>query len=687
MKIRLKLEKKTKISTGIFTVVAFALWLWSRYPIWALPLFVAGYCFVKSLDVSLSTETPGLWKKAAGKVKILNRVDMTWKRLLSWLWLVILFILGPIFTTFTVQRVILEQEFFVKTGPRTWQLNCLVILIVYLGLLVILNRPKWAWITAHCFFTAVAFTDYFVYEFRENEITWGDVTTIGTGLSVAKNYHFSMSVRGACMILASIIAIALVRKFTFKFHHLWTGRLIAVAIIAALYPGVSHRVLTRVTQTWEKKGTYKNGFVVNFLCGIRDNYYVDPPEGYSLEAVQELEEEYKAKLAETETTSSVTSLEDGETPTIITIMDESFADFRLIGDLETNIEVTPFIDSLVENTTKGYALASVFGAKTPNSEWEYMTGNTMAFLPGGSVSYQQWIDSKPFSMVSTLRSQGYTAVAMHPYMKSGWSRNTVYPKLGFDEMHFLDDGDNYFDETNILREYVTDEEMFNKIIDRYEEKDEDENLFIMGITMQNHGGYKDLYDNFTNSVYQVGGLLYADASQYLSLIHETDKAVENLITYFESVDEPVMVVFFGDHYPSLSSGFVSSLNGKGLSGLTLSELEDLFSVPFFIWTNYDTEEETVDRTSLNFLHTLVYEKAGVEQTPYDAFLEDLQEVIPAMNARGYYSLSQGKFLHYSDATGEEAEWIKKYKILQYNCMFGKDDRSDYFFPYYEDEDE
>ncbi len=674
MKVGFTYDKKNNIYLAVYIALAIALYVWSGYP---LPILFGSaiiYYGIKSCHVQLSERTPRWWTALGRKIPALAKVKVETGRIISWIYMIILFIGGPIFTTWCVQRIILEQEFFVKTSQSVWKLNMMVIGLCYLAMLVIIGRARWAWIITHLFFVIVAFADYFVYDFRENEITWGDMTTINTGISVASKYHFSMSKRGACFILLTILAIAVVRKFRFKFRHFWTGRLIALIIICLNFSAVSGKVLKKVTQTWEKKGTYRNGFVVNFICGIRDSYYVDPPAGYSLDAVKALEDEYKAKAA------AKTADAEEKKPTIITIMDESFADFRLIGDLKTNVEVTPFIDSLTENTTRGYALASVFGAKTPNSEWEYMTGNTMAFLPGGSVPYQQFIGKEPMSMVSNLKQQGYTTVAMHPYYRTGWRRNTVYPKLGFDEMHFMDDGDNYFDVTNVMRDYITDEEMFDKIIRCFEEKGDDP-MFLMGITMQNHGGYRDTYENFTSDVYQLGGMFYTDASQYLSLIHQTDMAVEKLINYFQSVDEPVEIIFFGDHYPSLNSSFVRSLNGKGLSGLTLSELEELFSVPFFVWTNYDSEEEDGITSSLNYLHTIAYKKAGIEGTPYDAFLADLQEVIPSMNARGYYSISQGKYIHYSDATGEEAEWIKKYRILQYNNMFGKSDRSEYFFPY------
>ena len=363
-------------------------------------------------------------------------------------------------------------------------------------------------------------------------------------------------------------------------------------------------------------------------------------------------------------------------PTIIVIMNESFADLSVIGEMRTNMPLTPFIDSLSENTLKGYALSSVFGAKTPNSEWEYMTGNSMAFLPEGSVVYQQYISDTPTSIVSSLKEIGYTCVAMHPYFDTGWSRNQVYPDIGYDEMYFIND----FDQTNVIREYITDQELYDRIIDRYESRGSNEKLYIMGITMQNHGGYTQTYDNFEEKYYKVGRS-YTDANQYFSLIHESDKAVENLITYFEAVEEPVEIVFFGDHQPSLNSNFYSILNGKGLSGLTEDELENLYKVPFFIWTNYETEAETVEITSLNFLSTLTLERAGIELPSYNRFLADLMKVVPAINARGYYSRSQGKYLHLWEATGEEAEWINRYNILQYNSMFDKKHRSSVFFSY------
>ena len=97
--------------------------------------------------------------------------------------------------------------------------------------------------------------------------------------------------------------------------------------------------------------------------------------------------------------------------------------------------------------------------------------------------------------------------------------------------------------------------------------------------------------------------------------------------------------------------------------------------------SYETETEEVPITSLNYLSTMALERAGIALPSYNQFLADMQQTIPAINSRGYYSVSSGCFKHLEEATGEEAEWINKYQILQYNNMFDKKKQSKVFFPY------
>ena len=116
--------------------------------------------------------------------------------------------------------------------------------------------------------------------------------------------------------------------------------------------------------------------------------------------------------------------------------------------------------------------------------------------------------------------------------------------------------------------------------------------------------------------------------------------------------------------------------------MELDEMENLFKVPFFIWTNYDSDTETVDCASLDFLSSMTLQKAGLPLPPYSQFLLDLEKEIPALNSRGYYSKTEGGFRNFANATGEEAEWLSDYRILQYNSMFDRIHQSEVFFGQY-----
>lgn len=644
MKIRLKFEKTNLIRLIVAMIFAAVLYYKVTFPVYVLAGFGACYFLIKSLEIEINNK----WLKLALNVVLLGG--------------------SSVMTAYMVQYLLLDAELRARIMDNKMFLNVLCCLVVYLVVQVFTKNVGLTCIISHMALMIFAGINYFVYLFRGNEFIFSDLRSISTGLSVAGNYEFVLDDRAVYVVLLSVLYVAFVRKIHVKFEkRLWMAVVcISIAVFCCAYIGTETE--GTVTETWEQKGSYRNGYILNYVLSIRDCFIAEP-EGYSKEAVQELEKQY-AKETDTDNGGKE------KKPTIIVVMSESYADLSVVGNFSTNIDLTPFYDSLEDNTIKGHALSSVFGAKTPNSEWEFLTGNSMAFLPSGSVVYQQYITDTPTSLVSDLKNIGYTCVAMHPYYETGWSRNIVYPNMGFDESHFIDD----FDQTKILRDYITDQELYEKIVDRYESKKSNEDLFIMSISMQNHGGYTEKYDNFDEKARMLG-INYPDVNQYLSLIHESDSALEYLISYFEKVDDPVEIVFFGDHQPSLSSSFYPYLNGKGLGGLTLSELENLYTVPFFIWTNYDSEKENVELTSLNYLSTLALERAGITLPAYNQFLADMMEEIPAVNSRGFYSKSQGRFLHVEDAAGEDARWLKNYEILQYNNMFDKRNKSELFFPY------
>lgn len=498
--------------------------------------------------------------------------------------------------------------------------------------------------------------NHFVYVFRGTELAFVDLFSISTAANVVSQYEYKLTPN---IVYAWVMFFAFsAAMFSFEIPPIkrLSGRYCAhggfVLLILAVFMMNSGNV--QAFHFWNH-GTYENGYILNFVLTV-DESFVDKPSNYAPQNAEKIAMEYE------------TDSDNGVWPNIIVIMDESYADLSVLGsDLNTDTEISPFISSLEENTIKGYALTSAFGGRTANSEFEFLTGFTMGFLPNGSIAFQQFVDENQYSIVKQLESLGYQSIAMHPYLSNGWMRDTVWPALGFDECYFVDD----FPQENLMRELVSDQELVDYIISAYESRNTAQPLFLYGVSMQNHSGYDYTGEDFETTIHLAGySQDYPDAEQYLTLIQATDKAVENLIGYFSGVDEPVVILFYGDHLPSLNQDFYEEIRGGPFE--TLDEQMLQYSVPFFIWANYDIEEQRVERTSLSYLSTYVYEAAGIGMPVYNQFLKQMEGQIPAINMLGYYSLSSGRFLSFDKKDGLEKEWLEKYQILQYNALFDKE---------------
>ena len=392
------------------------------------------------------------------------------------------------------------------------------------------------------------------------------------------------------------------------------------------------------------------------------------------------------QTSDTQTSSSSSTQKQNTTtqkkttkkPNVIAIMNESFADLKAVGDLQVSQDYMPFFRKLTKNTIKGYTYSSVFGGNTANSEFEFMTGNTLAFLPDNSVPYQLFLRSKTAGLTYTLKDQGYSpCYALHPFYKTGYSRYKVYPLMGFDKFYT---SDNFSVFTDTVNYHITDSEDYKKLISLYENRtDKDKPFYLFNVTMQNHGSY-DGSTLETGDEVQIEGDLqsYSKAEQYLNMIKMSDNALKELVHYFEKVDEPTVIVFFGDHQPDLEETFYNRLLHTNIQKLEGEDLEQLYKVPFLIWANYDIKEENVERTGNNYLSTYLAEVTGMEKTGYLKYLTKLREEIPAINAIGYWD-KNGKFYEIDDKKSPYYDLIHEYNLLEYNNLFGKDNQQKDFF--------
>lgn len=508
-------------------------------------------------------------------------------------------------------------------------LNILFFYAFYLVIFLLTNRLRFTNLFTTIVLTLIAIAEYFVVLFRGRPIMIWDVLAVGTAATVAGNYTYTITSHLVLAVLALTVAMSIASKVTFRIRRLRI-RLAAVGVGAAalacyLY-GFYNVAMTKydlAINMWDPASSYADSGYVLCTFVYLDYMMVEKPEGYTPEAVQEIME------AQEETEPP----EEGDvTPVnLICIMNESLSDLRVIGDFQTSQDFFPFMDSLEENTVKGNLYMPVFGSMTCNSEYEFLTGNNMAFLPSGSVAYQVYVKPGTYSIVSTLKAEGYRAVAMHPYPAANWNRNRVFDYLGFDT--FL--AEEEFSDSELLRGYVSDKGTYDKIIQLVEEKEEGEKLFLFDVTMQNHGGYEEKYDNFSEDVFLTEYAGYPKTDQYLSLVKKSDEAFEYLVNYFSGVEEPTMIVMFGDHQPSIETGFYEQVYGKAYEEWGLSEQLKRFITPFVIWTNYDSEPAYYEQLSAHYLSTLMLERANIPLTDFNVFLRNTMDRLPVVHPIGY----------------------------------------------------
>lgn len=505
----------------------------------------------------------------------------------------------------------------------------------------------------------------FVFQFRGNLLNPSDLFFAKTAMNVASRYAFRFPEAMVCSWTFWVWLVFTMGSLPSSdgcLSRKWL-RLTALAATAVCVALFAYGTRNIAPNNWSNEGATRNGYFLNFAVGIRD-FFVKAPEGYSPEAIAQLEREYPGESGE----------KTGKQPNIIVIMNESYADFSVLGnELRTNIPVTPFADSLRENTIRGYALTSIFGGTTANAEFEFLTGFSMSGFPHGSCPYQQYVNAPTFSLAHLLDRYGYQTFATHPYFASGWNRPAAYPYLGFERMTF----DTDYPYQDLIREFISDREMYTYVLDAVKNKTE-EPMFLFGITMQNHGDYIYTGENYTQTIFlEDYEMQHPMAEQYLTLLHESDKAMEQFFEELEALEEDTVVLFFGDHFPQVEGDFFQEVHGGTFE--TLHEQMMQYTVPFFLWANYDIPEQTVECTSLNYLGRYLLETAGLELPPYYQFLKELEAVVPAINRLGYYSASRQEFLPLSQAEGEEADWLNRYAVLQYNGMFERKAQSQRFF--------
>ena len=574
-------------------------------------------------------------------------------------------------------------------------LNIGWIYVLYLALFAVTGRTRIAVPAASCVLYVISLAETFVVAFRSRPIMLWDVMAFRTAMTVSGNYEFFIT-RQMKTAFVLLLLMNVFLWFTPRRVRGWKLRLAVGGGIAASIVGYGAWFFAVLVPSWGLginmwaiNGTYQEyGYVLSTAVSLQ--YVVKkPPQGYSNARLKEiynrLEESIYAEAGNgqaypVKSQAYPESPENPENPenrpeegqpvtpvNLICIMNESLAELKTAGDFTTNTEYFPFMDSLEENTVRGSLCVPVFGSMTSNTEFEFLTGDSMALLPANSIAYQFNVKPDTYSMVSTLKDQGYYSVAMHPYPGENWNRVECYQNMGFDA--FLDQ--EFYEGSQELRNYVSDEADYQKLIQVVEAKENPEDkLFIFNVTMQNHGGYEGTYDNFEQEVWLTGEYegKYPKTDQYLSLMKRSDQAFQYLVEYFSRTDQPTMIVMFGDHQPSVEDEFYDDIAGMPSSEITVQEHLMWYETPFIIWTNYSMPSEDMGRLGAVYLSSEVLWRANLEMTPYNRFLLAMKEDLPVVHFLGCYD-REGTYYYWAKAESERCPYqdtVLDYEALVYN---------------------
>jgi phosphoglycerol transferase MdoB-like AlkP superfamily enzyme len=442
--------------------------------------------------------------------------------------------------------------------------------------------------------------------------------------------------------LQEILAIGLVVSFLILCAVLWkkgpkyTGkshRIVSLAVILSSWfwlPAVTNAAIGQNILsdyfTNIAKGYENYGFVYGFSTSVVGRGMKKSSE-YSKEKIATIERSVNAKTTETKSV-----LEDGKMPNIIVVLLESFIDPSEISYVSCSENPVPNFTKLSKDFTSGYLKVPVVGAGTANTEFEILTGMNMKFFGTGEYPCKTVLQTNTCESVAGVLSKklGYGTHVVHNNGGNFYSRANAFSKMGFDT--FISKELLNITEYTPLGTWATDDILLpavQKSLDSTPGAD-----FVYTITVQGHGAYptEQVIENPEITVTTTKSEEVTNQWEYyINEIHEVDKFIGNLIDDLSARDEKTLVVFFGDHLPSLD--------------LTANDMKSgsLYKTRYATWNNFGLEKEDKNTTS------------------YRLVADTLDSV----------GIHEGTMFEYQQTETDDEDYMENMELLQYDILYGK----------------
>lgn len=321
----------------------------------------------------------------------------------------------------------------------------------------------------------------------------------------------------------------------------------------------------------------------------------------------------------------------GKKPNVIVIMSESFADFRVFDQLDIDEKYYELFDKALSEGHPATAITPTYASWTVRSEFELLFGLPVRGLNTPNMPQRVLAEREQPALAQYYKSWGYDTVYIHPFQRGFYSRSRIYGYFGFDKMIFHDDAEGTTDFNVPVKHfgtYVDDATVFDQIM--YELKNTDSPIYLHTTTMQNHQPYNQGEDPT------------AEFDNYLDWIQHSNEGLDKFLSELKKFDEPTLVFFVGDHFPSLR-GETSVYNQLGLSG---ENCDRLYQQKCFFWSNYDADFSAVPDSEFSFFY-VPYIILNVIDAPKDAFIEKMNgflEKVPVYSSEYNSSIPRNEEL-------------------------------------------
>ncbi|TDF98553.1 LTA synthase family protein [Paenibacillus piri] len=570
-----------------------------------------------------------------------------------------------------------EAWMWLSSNPKLFVMNALLDFFVFLVIYALVGRLLPTIALSVLLLSVMSFISFFKLKLIGEPFFPWDIFLNKESMNIAPLVTTKSAMLRIGTMLGVVVALLVSSFWLPRLRLGWKTRIVVgLAAVFALYSfGVNAPWASRVMYqmgaseiVWNQSENYgNNGMALAFTMNVK-NAIVPKPEGYDEPSMANLAQSLKTQ-AGVQTASAKANPFSGQQPNVIFIMNEAFWDPTLLPNVTFSEDPAPTVHRLQKESTSGYLLSPQFGGGTSNVEYEVLTGQSMSFLPAGSVPYQQYISKPVPSLAGYFEEQGYKSMAIHSYEGWFWNRENVYREMGFESFMSKDQ----FNNPQYKGDFISDDEVTNHIIQQVDSTDKP--MFIYTVTMQNHGPYDD--NRYGGSEVQVEGDLTPEAKNtletYTQGVKDADASLQKLIDHFTETGEPTVIVFYGDHLPMLGydfdvyaqTGFISTPKSEKWS---LDELRRMRSVPFVTWSNIDLPKEEVPVLSNSFLGAYMLDHMGMQLPETLAYNRELSRKMPGLLRN---LVVDANMQMYSDVPEALADDVSNYRQLQYDTLFGK----------------